>query len=72
MVLAMASAFALLAAPSALAKAKAKAGHSALVSLKPKKAFRVKLAAAKKVLVKETVTANGSKRTLVKKLKIVQ
>ena len=59
-------------AESALAKAKAKAGHSAVVSLKPKKAFAVKLAAAKKVLVKETVTANGSKRTLFKKLKIVQ
>jgi YVTN family beta-propeller protein len=57
---------------SAVAKAKAKAGRSAVVSLKPKKAFRAKLAAAKKVLVKETLTAGGSRRTLVKKLKIVQ
>jgi DNA-binding beta-propeller fold protein YncE len=59
-------------AESAVARAKAKAGHSALVSLMPKEAFRATLAAAKKVLVKETVTANGSKRTLVKRLKIVQ
>jgi YVTN family beta-propeller protein len=59
-------------AESAVAKAKAKAGRSALVSLKPKKAFAKKLAAAKKVLVKETLKAHGSKRTLFKRLKIVQ
>ena len=55
-----------------MAKAKAKAGHSALVSLKPKQAFAVQLAAAKTVLVRETLTTDGSKRTLFKKLKIVQ
>ncbi len=59
-------------AESALTKAKAKAGHSVIVSLKPKQAFAIKLAAAKKILVKETLTANGSKRALFKRLKIVQ
>jgi YVTN family beta-propeller protein len=59
-------------AESAVAKAKAKAGHTTVVSLKPKKAFAVKLAGAKAVLVNETLTAKGSKRTLVKKLKIVK
>ena len=59
-------------AESAVARAKAKAGHTTVISLKPKKAFAVMLAAAKAVLVKETLTAKGSKRTLVKKLKIVQ
>jgi YVTN family beta-propeller protein len=59
-------------AQSAVAKARAKAGHFAVVSLKPKKKFRSKLASAKKILVKETVTINGSKRTLFKKLKVVQ
>jgi hypothetical protein len=59
-------------AESAVAKAKAKAGHSALVSLKPKKAFAIKLAAARKVLVKETVAVQGSTRTIYPKLKIVR
>jgi YVTN family beta-propeller protein len=57
---------------SAVAKAKVKAGDAAIVSLKPTKAFRAKLAAAKQVLVKETVSANGTTRTRVAKLKIVQ
>jgi YVTN family beta-propeller protein len=57
---------------SAVAKAKVKAGHAAIVSLKATKAFRAKLAAAKQVLVKETVSADGSTRTRVAKLKIVQ
>jgi hypothetical protein len=59
-------------AESAVAKAKAKAGHSAVVSLKPKKRFNSKLASAKKILVKETVTIDGSKRTLFIKLKVIQ
>ena len=59
-------------AESAVASAKLRAGHSALVALKPKPAYEAKLAAAKNALIKETVRMNGSKRTLVKKLKIVQ
>jgi len=57
---------------SAVAKVKVKAGHTAIVSLKPKAAYRAKVASAKKVLVKETVTINGSKRTTFSKLKVVQ
>ncbi len=57
---------------SAVAKAKTKAGKSAIVSLKPKKKFRSKLAVAKKILVKETVTIDGARRTSFRKLKIVQ
>jgi PKD domain/Lactonase, 7-bladed beta-propeller len=56
---------------SAIAKAKAKAAHSVVVSLKPKKKFAAKLAAARSVLVKMTVAIGGSKRTSVRKLKIV-
>jgi len=59
-------------AESAVVKVKVKAGHSVLVSLKPMPAFSATLAAAKAVLVKETVTINGSKRTLFRQLKIVQ
>jgi YVTN family beta-propeller protein len=59
-------------AESALAKVKLKAGHAAIVSLKPKAAFAAGLAVAEKVLVKETVTVNGSKRTSLRELKIVQ
>ncbi len=59
-------------AESAVASTKLKAGRSAIVSLKPKKAFRTKLAGAGKVLVKETVTINGTKQTRFSKLKIVQ
>lgn len=54
------------------AKVKAKAGKSLVVSLKPKKRFRSKLATAKKILVKETVTSRGSTRIVIRKLKIVQ
>ncbi len=59
-------------AESAVATAIAKAGHSVIVSLKPKQAFANQLAAAKRILVKETLTANSSKRRLFKKLTIVQ
>ena len=51
---------------------KLKAKHSAIVSLKPKRRFAKKLAKAKKVLVTETQTIEGVKRTLVRKLKIVR
>jgi hypothetical protein len=57
---------------SAIAKAKLKAGRSKLVSLKPTKAAAKKLAAAKSVLVKETVKIGASTKTRVAKLKIVQ
>jgi DNA-binding beta-propeller fold protein YncE len=57
---------------SATAKVKAKAGKSLVVSLKPKKKFRSKLAAATKILVKETVTISGSSRIVFRKLKVVQ
>ena len=53
-------------AESALAKGKAKAGDSTIVSLKPKNAFASRLVAAQNVLVREIVTASGSKRTLIK------
>ncbi len=57
---------------SARAGKKLKAGKSAILSLKPKKAFRKRLAKAKKVLVRETRTIDGEKRTLVRKLKVVR
>jgi YVTN family beta-propeller protein len=57
---------------SALAKARVKADRSAIVSLLPKKAFAAKLAAAKSVLVKETVVAGRSTTTRFARLKIVQ
>jgi YVTN family beta-propeller protein len=57
---------------SALAKAKVKAGRTAIVSLKPTKAFAAKLAVASNVLVKETVSAHGSAKTRLAKLKVVQ
>lgn len=56
---------------SALAVARLKPGHSAIVSLKPKQAFAAKLAVASKVLVKETVTIRGTTRTSYRKLKVV-
>ena len=59
-------------AESAIAKAKVKAGHSKIVTLKPKKAFAKKLAPAKKILVKETATIAGSTKTSFRKLKIVR
>ena len=48
-------------AESAVAKAKVKAGKSKIVSLRPKKKFGSKLARAKKILVRETVTIDGRK-----------
>jgi YVTN family beta-propeller protein len=56
-------------AETALTKAKLKAGKSALVSLKPKRAFGGKLLTARNVLVKETATIKGQKRTLYRRLK---
>lgn len=59
-------------AQSAKAGKKLKAGKSAVLSLKPKKAARSKLAKAKKILVRETRTIDGEKRTKVRKLKVVR
>jgi YVTN family beta-propeller protein len=57
---------------SALAKVTVRPGHSAIVSLRPKPAFRLKLARAKSIAVRETVTVGGSRQSLVRKLKVVQ
>ena len=56
-----------------LAKAKVKAGKSKIISLLPTGKFRARLAAAKKILVKETVIAGDSPAvTRVRTLKVVQ
>ncbi len=59
-------------AESAVSKASAKGGKSAIVSLKPRKAYRNKLATAKRILVKETVTIDGARQTLFRNLKVVR
>jgi YVTN family beta-propeller protein len=59
-------------AQSAKAGKKLKAGSTWIASLKPKKAARNKLARAKKILVRETRTIDGKKRTKVRKLKVVR
>jgi YVTN family beta-propeller protein len=55
---------------SALAKAKVKAGGSAIVSLIPKAPFNATLAAAQSILVKETVLAKGKSKTHFVKLAV--
>jgi YVTN family beta-propeller protein len=57
---------------SALAKAKVKAGRSAIVSIQPKAPFAAKLASAQSFLVKETAVVGGKKKTRVVRLKVVQ
>jgi hypothetical protein len=57
---------------STVARVRLAAGSSVLVALKPKQAFTKKLATAKKVLVKETVTIRGATRTSYRELKVVQ
>ena len=59
-------------AQSSVAKAKVKAGKTAVVSLKPTKKYAAKLAGAKKTLVQQVVTISGKSTTKVGKLKIVQ
>jgi len=59
-------------AQSAVARARVKPGKSTIVSLKPKKAFRKKLARAKRVLVRATRTVHGTTSISVRRLKIVQ
>ena len=57
---------------SALAKAKLRAGRSAIVPLKPKPKFAAGLAAASKILVKETRGIHGVSKTSFNSLSIVQ
>jgi YVTN family beta-propeller protein len=57
---------------SAVARAKAKAGHSVVVVLRPKAAFAARLAGAKRILVKETVRAGGKKATRYVQLPVVR
>ena len=57
---------------SAVAKARVKAGRTAVLSLRPKKAYRTRLATARKVLVRERLAIDGSKKTFFRKLKIVR
>ena len=59
-------------AQSAVARARVKAGNTAIVTLKPKRAFAEKLARAKKVLVQEVITAGGKRQTKLRRLKIVR
>jgi YVTN family beta-propeller protein len=57
---------------SSVAKAKAKAGKSATVTLLAKPAYAARLATAKTVLVKETVTAKGKTSTRYLRLRAVR
>jgi YVTN family beta-propeller protein len=57
---------------SAVARARVKPGHSAIVSLKARKAFRRRLAGSKKVLVKEAGEIGGVRSVHYRKLKIVR
>jgi YVTN family beta-propeller protein len=59
-------------AESALARAKAKAGKAVVVGLQPKAKFLAKLAAAKKILVREKLTIKGAKRTSYRRLAVVR
>ena len=57
---------------SAVARTKVKAGKATVVSLKPKRAYRAKLAVARKILVEVTTRFGGSTRTAFTRLKVVQ
>jgi YVTN family beta-propeller protein len=57
---------------SAVARVKVKPGHSAIVSLKARSAFRGRLAGSKKVLVKEASDVGGRRSVHYRTLKIVQ
>jgi YVTN family beta-propeller protein len=56
---------------TAVSRLKLKAGHAALVTLKPKPKFVTRLAAAKKVLIREAETIKGSTRITYRRLKVV-
>jgi YVTN family beta-propeller protein len=57
---------------SAVSRVKVRAGHSAIVSLRPKHAFAGKLAAAKRVLVSVTRRIGPNRTTHLRRLKIVR
>ncbi len=59
-------------AETRLAKIKVKAGRSKVASLRPKKRFKSRLAVAGKILVKETIAIGHSRRTVLRRLKVVQ
>jgi hypothetical protein len=59
-------------AESAVAKAKVAPGKSALVTLKPKAKYAAKLAAASKLLVRESETVAGKTHTGYRRLKVVR
>ncbi len=59
-------------AESAIARVKLASGKSALVTLQPKPKFAAKLAAATKLLVRETETAKGKTSTTYRRLKVVR
>ncbi len=59
-------------AKSQIAKASAKAGKAAIVSLRPKRRYAKSLAGAKRVLVKQTLRVGKTQRTTYRKLKIVR
>ncbi len=59
-------------AESLLAKARVRAGRSAVVSLKPKPAFAKRLATAKRILVKETVKIGRATRVRYARLRVVR
>jgi hypothetical protein len=58
-------------AETAVASVKLAAGHSALVTLKPKSKFAARLEAATKVLVREVETVKGATHTSYRRLKLV-
>ncbi len=55
---------------SAIVKVKLKAGHSKLVTMKPKPKFAARIEAAKKLLVREVETAKGKTRTAYRRLTV--
>jgi YVTN family beta-propeller protein len=57
---------------SAVARVRLGAGRSAVVPLEPTEAFRAKLAAATKVLVRERIASQHLRRTLYRRLPVVQ
>jgi YVTN family beta-propeller protein len=59
-------------AQSATSRVKVRAGRSAIVSLRPKRLFAGKLAAAKRVLVAETRRIGSDRATHLRRLKIVR
>jgi YVTN family beta-propeller protein len=57
---------------STVGRARAKAGKSTIVSLKPKRRFAKRLAKAKRLLVRETLRIGDSRQTTYRRLKVVR